>query len=403
MFFFVFSGFIVSFFTIFRSYFRNASINNFCWAWDHFSRAIIILSVWILTLIFLTENKYNFKLLILVITIIITFLTKNSLIFFITFEFSIIPILIIVLFKGYQPERLEAGLRLLLYTFSARTPLLFCILYGFYYYNTFNLIFTYIISWQIITLRILGFLVKLPIWSFHLWLPKAHVEAPVGGSIILAAIILKLGIYGIYRLFILISPEIKQISFVLISIGLWGILVGSTKCFLRSDIKTLIAYRSVAHISPTLIILLQFNNFSFSTIIFLAISHGFSSSLIFFTGNLIYLNSKSRRIILQKGNLISTPNTTFILFWAVVLNLAVPPFLTFFSELLVIFSTFIQRYAVVPIFFILVLLTGLYNIYLYVNLGFGKEKRINNKILEQKEWYVFFMHRRPLVILPFIF
>nr|YP_004581405.1 NADH dehydrogenase subunit 4 [Tubulipora flabellaris]ACB12468.1 NADH dehydrogenase subunit 4 [Tubulipora flabellaris] len=403
MFFCTFSTIILTFMLILFSYFNMSSLCNLCWNWDNFSSAMIILSLWIMMLIFLSDLGYYLKLYILILTMVITFITKNSLMFFISFEFSIIPILLIILLKGYQPERLEAGLSLLLYTFSASTPLLFSILYSYYYFSSFNIMFLSITAWQFMVLSMIGFLVKLPMWSFHLWLPKAHVEAPVGGSMILAAIMLKLGMYGIYRLFSLVNPQMKQMSFILMTVGFIGMIMSSLMCFMSSDIKTLIAYSSISHMSPTLMILLQFNSVSFLTIILLAVSHGFSSSLMFFTGNLLYLNSKSRSMMIQKGNLISNPNMIFILFWAIVFNLSVPPFLTFFSEVMVMLASFMQSYSVIPVFFILVLTTGAYNIYMYVNLGFGKEKLLNTKFIKSKEWLVFFLHSVPLVFIPFLF
>lgn len=393
---------IRTFLRIFILYFNLSSMMNFCLRWDLISIAIFSLTIWITSLIILTEKGYFNKISILTITIIFVFSTKNILMFFLIFEFSIIPILIIVLLNGYQPERLTAGLRLLLYTFAGRTPLFFCILYSYQEFNSWNFFILTNSSVMFLTISIIGFLVKLPIWRIHIWLPKAHVESPVGGSIILASVILKLGIYGILRLFRISRSYLKPSIFFLMRVGLIGTLIRRLICLIRSDIKTLIAYRSVSHITPTLIILNQFNNIRTFTIFFLAISHGFSSSLLFYIRNLIYLNRKSRIIIIQKGSLISNPTITLILFWRVTLNLAIPPFLTFFSEIAIMVVIFIQSFTVLFILFFLILITGLYNIYFYINLGFGKEKSINIKILFLKEKLIFFIHSTPLVVLPLI-
>jgi NADH-ubiquinone oxidoreductase chain 4 len=104
------------------------------------------------------------------------------------------------------------------------------------------------------------FLVKIPLFIFHIWLSKAHVEAPMSGSIILAGIILKLGGFGIYRVLILIFKNNLEYNFYFISLCLIGILILSIVCFFQSDLKILIAYSSVVHIGLVIIGFLTFNN-----------------------------------------------------------------------------------------------------------------------------------------------
>lgn len=403
MFYRVTSLLIFTFFSLTLNYYRLASQLDLCWGWDIISSRIISLTLWIIALICLCERRYIIKIQVIMLTLIVFFTTKNMWFFFIYFEFSIIPILLIVILKGYQPERLEAGIRLLLYTFTARTILFFSILNLCVKFNSWNFINITIVSWEIIILIIIAFLVKLPMWSMHMWLPKAHVEAPVGGSIILAAILLKLGVYGLYRLFLIGTPRYKSGVRLIITVGLIGMLVRAIMCFIRTDLKVLIAYSSVSHISPILLILINFNRISFTNVVILSLSHGFTSSLIFFTGNLVYINRKTRLLMAQKGNMLSNSLITLILFWRVIINLGVPPFFPFFSEVLMFIVIFIQRVRILPLIFIIVMLSGLYNTYLFIRIGFGKEKSINTKKINIKEIIIFFIHITPLVVIPFIF
>lgn len=393
---------ILTFIRLLINYHIIASQLNFNWNWDILSRRIITLTLWITAIICICEKNYIIKLTIITSTLIALFTSKNIWFFFIYFEFSIIPILIIILLKGFQPERLNAGIRLLIYTFTARTILIFCILNLQIKFNSWNAIHISIQSWEIIILIIIAFLVKLPIWRIHIWLPKAHVEAPVGGSILLAAILLKLGVYGLYRLIIIRTPNIKLSTRIIISVGIIGILIRATARLFRTDSKVLIAYSSVSHISPILLLLLNFNDIAWTRTIILSVSHGFTSSIIFFTGNLIYKNSKTRLLIIQHGNIISNTIITLILFWRVIINLRTPPFLPFFSEITIFITLFIKTITTIPIIFLVVIISGIYNIYLFIIIGFGKEQSLNTNKVRLTEIIIFYIHIYPLLVTPFI-
>ena len=157
--------------------------------------------------------------------------------------------------------------------------------------------------------RIIAFLVKLPVFIGHLWLPKAHVEAPVVGSIILASILLKLGGYGLIRLSNIIIFN-SVVSYIL-SVALTGSALIGLICLTQMDMKVIIAYSSVAHMGITIGGVVYLTQIGVAGALILIIAHGLRSSIIFFGGNALYLRSFSRSIVLRKGFLSSIPLISF--------------------------------------------------------------------------------------------
>lgn len=220
-------------------------------------------------------------------------------------------------------------------------------------------VFNYIIFTRII----LAFLVKLPIFLRHLWLPKAHVEAPVVGSIILASILLKLGGYGLLRISPLIFSNLILNLFISISLtgsGLIGFI-----CLNQLDIKVIIAYSSVAHIGLVIRRILYLSKIRASGRIILIIAHGIRSSIIFFGRNLLYLRRFSRRILLRKGFLASSPLISFFWLFTILRRIAAPPLINFMAEIICIMR--IIRFRLYNILWmgISVFLAGAYAIILY--------------------------------------
>jgi len=189
----------------------------------------------------------------LLMTLLVRFLTVNLFMFYFFFEFSLIPTLILIIGWGYQPERIQAGVYFLFYTLTASLPLLLSL---FYIYVSEGRL--YIILIRYIQLRaggfffisiVLAFLVKIPIFITHLWLPKAHVEAPVSGSIILAGVLLKLGGFGLCRVISLIYFYLLKYRAYFIGLSLAGMVYVGFICCRLNDIKALVAYSSVSHIA----------------------------------------------------------------------------------------------------------------------------------------------------------
>lgn len=321
---------------------------------DNLGYIIICLSVWIIRLIVLSRQKVktlnNFYSdfikvnLVLLLVLCIVFASLDYLLFYIRFEASLIPTLILIIGWGYQPERIQAGIYILFYILGFSLPLLVSLL-TLYSING-SLVITLreeigagiIIKeiWYFAT--IFAFLVKLPIYILHLWLPKAHVEAPVAGSIILAGVLLKLGGYGLIRFLVLFQGVGKEFCWIWVRFGLIGGRLVSLMCLRQVDIKSLIAYSSVAHIGITICGFIVFSWWGLRGGVIVIVGHGLCSSGLFCLRNIVYERLGRRRLIIRKGLLSFIPRIGLWWFLLRIRNIARPPSLNLLGEINLIIS-----------------------------------------------------------------
>ena len=377
---------------------------------DLISMRILLLSLYILILIKLSQFISNYfkrlfiMFLMLNLRLIFSFSTNNIIMFYFFFEWSLIPIFFIVVGWGYQLERIKSRFYLLIYTLFASLPLLIFIiilmnLYGslsinFVYLNT--LLLNYNIYMFII---IISFMVKFPMFFFHQWLPKAHVEAPVGGSIILAGILLKLGGYGLIRMLMFINY--RNLILLLILFSLIGGSLLRIVCLINRDMKVIIAYSSVVHIALIIINILSKNFWRINGTIIIILAHGVCSSGIFSCANIIYERSHSRRIMLNKAKLNLFPIISRFWFLLCMANFGGPFTYNLLGEILLIINLNSIRSLILIIIMIISFFSATYSIILYSNLQQGTNNNLiyNISNFSLRELLILIAHVWPLLLL----
>nr|YP_009229173.1 NADH dehydrogenase subunit 4 [Anoplophora chinensis]ALS54025.1 NADH dehydrogenase subunit 4 [Anoplophora chinensis]UNB14374.1 NADH dehydrogenase subunit 4 [Anoplophora chinensis] len=345
---------------------------------DMLSYVLILLSFWICSLMILASEKilklknysnlFLFIMVNLMLSLYLAFSSMNLFLFYLFFEISLIPTLILIIGWGYQPERIEAGVYLLFYTLLVSLPMMVSIF--FYYENYFSLDYYFMKNdlnniFMYLCMNFV-FFVKMPMFFVHLWLPKAHVEAPVSGSMILAGIMLKLGGYGLMRLMNLFLTIGMKYNFIFIIISLVGGFFVSLMCLRQSDIKSLIAYSSVAHMGLVLAGIMTLNTWGFWGSLVMMLAHGLCSSGLFCLANMAYERILSRSLYLNKGMMNILPSLSLWWFLFSASNMAAPPSLNLLGEIILInslvsFSKYLMIFLGLISFF-----SAAYSLFLYV-------------------------------------
>nr|AOY39664.1 NADH dehydrogenase subunit 4 [Scolytinae sp. BMNH 1040065] len=406
----IYSGLLTTFFCFLKMSFSNDVLNISCGlGMDLLSFTLIGLSFWICCLMILASSEvyknkiyekiFIFIILSLLLSLVITFMSMNLFIFYLFFEISLIPTLILIIGWGNQPERISAGMYLLFYTLLVSLPMMMGLFFidlclnslEFHFMQNFNNYFLYFCM-------SLVFFVKIPMFLVHLWLPKAHVEAPVSGSMILAGIMLKLGGYGLLRTMKILFNIGMKINFIFISISIMGAVLISLICVRQSDMKMLIAYSSVSHMGIALGAILTYNLWGSWGSLGLMLAHGLSSSGLFCIANLLYERTHSRSMFMNKGFMNIMPSLSLWWFLFCSSNMSAPPSFNLVGEITLINSIYLYSSYFLLMLFFLVFYSGVYSLFLYSFTQHGKfySGLFSISYINNREFLLLFMHWIPL-------
>nr|YP_010164879.1 NADH dehydrogenase subunit 4 [Jesogammarus hinumensis]QRN71584.1 NADH dehydrogenase subunit 4 [Jesogammarus hinumensis] len=316
---------------------------------DMVGGSLILLSLWVIFLSLLSsisiKSGLNFKhtfvflMAIMMVCLVLSFSVNNYILFYISFEVCLVPIMLLVLGWGYQPERVEAGSYLLFYTLFGSLPLFYVLLkFNFLMGSSYMYWFDYSCGGLCFIFLVGAFLAKFPMYMVHLWLLKAHVEAPVAGSMVLAGILLKLGGYGLIRVLPLYDGSNMFISELIMVTSLLGALNMAILCLRHLDMKLLVASSSVVHMSLCIGSLFSFNETGYKGSVLMMLSHGLCSSCLFYMCNMVYERTGSRSLYINKGMLNLMPSMGLWWFLVISTNMASPPSINLLSEILMFIS-----------------------------------------------------------------
>nr|URX53314.1 NADH dehydrogenase subunit 4 [Cryptotermes cavifrons] len=403
--------FLVSFLFFFAfPCFMGWSSLGYMFGCDYLSYGLILLSFWICVLMVMASESilrshyhpglFLFFVVLLVIFLFCTFGSVSLFSFYLFFESSLIPTVFIILGWGYQPERLQAGIYLLFYTLLASLPMLVGI---FYVFKSLHSVSFFLMSATgefngfFYFCMIFAFLVKMPMFLVHLWLPSAHVEAPVSGSMILAGVLLKLGGYGLLRVFPVLT-SFFGLGVVWVSVSLVGGFLVSLICMRQTDLSSLIAYSSVAHMGIVIGGIMTLSYWGFCGAFVLMIAHGLCSSGLFCLANISYERTGSRSLLINRGLLNLMPSMSFWWFMLSACNMAAPPSLNLLGEIGLLNSLVSWSWASMLFLVVLSFFGAAYTLYLfsYSQHGSYYSGVYSCSLGYSREFLLLFLHWFPL-------
>lgn len=357
------------------------------------------------------EKSYNINILALSLLLYGVFSVLDLIGFYILFEGVLIPMYIIIGVWGAREQKIRAAYYFFFYTLIGSVLMLLSIAYIYYITGTtdYRTLLTLNIDPSIQNWIFLSFFaslaVKIPKYPFHIWLPLAHVEAPLAGSVILAGILIKLGSYGFIRYTIPLLPQ-ASIYFtpLILTLGILAIIYASITTIRQTDLKRIIAYSSVSHMGVVTIGLFTLTLAGIEGSIFLQIAHGIVSSALFIIVTLLYERHHTRLVKYYRGVVLTMPIFSIFFLLFTLANIGVPLTCNFIGEILTLLGT----YSINGLIGILatsgMVLSACYGLFLYNRVIFGTmslaiKESTSNRDITRREWYVLL----PLGFLTLLF
>lgn len=353
-------------------------------------------------------KQYVSMLLIIELFLLLIFSVLDLMLFYIFFEAVLIPMYIVIGFYGTRARKIRADYLFFFYTLCGSLLLLIGILYIYSQVGTLNL--EYIVNFQfnkkeelLLWLAFfLSFASKIPMFPFHIWLPEAHVEAPTVGSVLLAGVLLKLGVYGFVRLSLTLFPYASlYFSPLIYFLSILGIIYASLSALRQTDLKRIVAYSSIAHMNLVTLGIFSFNNIGLEGAILQSISHGFVAGGMFFLIGILYSRYHSRFLYYYGGLVHTMPVYAIIFLVFTMANIALPGTSSFTGEFMLLGGIYKTNIVTGVISATGVILSGAYSLWLYNRVIFGNVKEqytLNFVDMSLREFLVLF----PLIIFIFI-
>ncbi len=356
-----------------------------------FLTPIVILASWK----GITKNVkgYMISMLILETGILGVFVSLDLFLFYVFWEAMLIPMYFIIGIWGAD-NRIYAAIKFFIYTMVGSLLMLVAILVIYFYHGGLTGNYTFDIlelqqinfplgyqTWLFLAFG-LSFAIKVPIFPFHTWLPDAHVEAPTGGSVILAGVLLKMGTYGFLRFCLPMFPNAAaQFTPLILILGVIGIIYGALVAMVQPDLKKLVAYSSVSHLGFVMLGIFALNNQGIQGGLMQMVNHGLSTGALFLIVGMIYERRHTRLIADFGGLAKQIPIFTAFFMIVTLSSIGLPGLNGFIGEFLILLGAFLSN----KLFAILaatgVILAAVYMLWMFQRVMFGKLDKEENKRL----------------------